>query len=146
MVDTKAMSKSTKCKVTMVVTRLDGLPSSIDKEETATVEVRWLGKRYGLFPFLVGRKKRVSLSRRKRVECGGSVEWEREEEAARLENISVFVSGLSFYSSSDSGFDRETVDYSPDVSFSILLVSSNFNFDTQFWIKVGDRISALFFS
>lgn len=125
MVDTKAMAKSIKYKVTMKVTRLDGLPPSSDKQETATVEVRWQGQRYGLFPFLPGRKKRVSLSQRKRVECGGSVEWEREEEAARLENISVFVSCFSFHSDSDSGFDRETVDSSPDVSFSVLLVSPN---------------------
>jgi hypothetical protein len=144
MVDTKAMSKSTKYKVTMAVTRLDGLPSLMDKQDTATVEVRWQGKRYGLFSFLPGRKKRVSLSRRKQVERGGSVHWERAEEAARLENISVFVSGFSFHSSSDSPFDRETVDYSPDVSFSVRLVSSNFISVTQFRIKVGDWISALF--
>lgn len=122
MVDTKAMTKSTKYKVTMAVTRLDGLSPSTDKHEIAAVKVRWQGRRYGLFPFLTGRKKKVSLSQRKQVECGKSIEWE-EEEAARLDNISVFVSGSSFYTDSDSRGDREAVDSSSDVSFSVILVS-----------------------
>ncbi|KAJ4796836.1 EEIG1/EHBP1 protein amino-terminal domain protein [Rhynchospora pubera] len=119
MVEPKAMAKSTKYKVTMAVTRLEGLllstSTSTDEQEKALVEVKLQGQRHGLFPFLAGRKKRFSVSQRKRVECGGLVEWERQKEAARLDNVSVYVSGSSFHSDSVSGFDP-----SSHVSFSVL--------------------------
>ncbi|KAJ3693820.1 hypothetical protein LUZ60_009300 [Juncus effusus] len=102
-----------KCTFAMAVTKLERLPPGLE----AAAELRWKRKHRGrrLFPFLSGEKREiVAVSRIKRAERDGSLEWEVEEEACRIENGSVSVAaefGDSGSASSSSDSDCDSTDH-----------------------------------
>ncbi|CAL9043960.1 uncharacterized protein LOC135673195 isoform X1 [Musa acuminata AAA Group] len=100
-----------KCKVTVKVVGLEGLPPLPGEGRVAAVEVRWRQPhKVGALAYLMGRKKqaRSVSSRRPVVEDSWAVRWDYDDEANRFENVCRLC-------------DPESVaDPVHDVSFSIL--------------------------
>lgn len=104
-----------KCKVTVKVVGLEGLPPLPGEGRVAAVEVRWRQPpKVGALAYLMGRKKqaRSVSSRRPVMEDSWAVRWDHDDEANRFQNVCRLC-------------DPESVaDPVHDVSFSILYVSS----------------------